>query len=308
MAITEMQAQTVVDVQTTIGEAPVWDHSRQRWLWVDLAAGALHQCAAAFEDRAPTLKTLLLPGPLCLAVPRAQGGLIAAVGSELLAVADDGRTRLLRRVEELSPELRFNDGSCDPMGRLWVGTASTVGRPDAALYRFDADGSFNKVLDQLTMSNGLGWSPDGRRFYHTDSFVLGIDAHDLDMASGQLHNRRRLITVERGAGLPDGLCVDEEGYLWVALFFAGQIRRYSPAGEWVSTIRVSARQTTSCAFGGPDMDELLITSAKVLLPDWLLSLAGIPPGAEHGYTSPHAGNLFRCRPGVRGLKSTPFAG
>ena len=164
------------------------------------------------------------------------------------------------------------------------------------MYRLDADHRLTKVLTDVTISNGLGWSPDQRTMYYIDSPTYRIDAFDYDVTSGAVSNRRRLVEIPRAWGLPDGMTVDEEGFLWVAFWGGSAVRRLAPDGRVDATVRFPVTQVTSCAFGGPDLSELFVTSARSGLTDAALS------------EQPLAGGLFRVRPGVRGLPSPPFAG
>ena len=152
------------------------------------------------------------------------------------------------------------------------------------------------MLTGLTVSNGLGWSPDRRTMYHIDSTTYRIDAFDYDVTSGAVSNRRPHVEIPRSWGLPDGMTVDEEGFLWVAFWGGSAVRRLAPDGRVDATVRFPVTQVTSCAFGGPDLSELFVTTARSGLTDAALS------------GQPLAGGLFRVRPGVRGLPSHPFAG
>jgi sugar lactone lactonase YvrE len=213
----------------------------------------------------------------------------------------------------------LNDAKCDPRGRLWAGTRdkdfSAPGRPIApgrcGLYRIDPDGAVTRVVGGVTLSNGMDWSPDGSTFYYIDTYTRAVDAFDFDMDRGTVRNRRTVVRIRSGEGLPDGMTVDSEGTLWVAIAGAGQIRRYSPSGALLTRIDVPTPTVTSCAFGGAGGAELFITSARVRLPSAALT------GLSHGFTieAPEhdsglsgAGGLFTLRPGSTGAPATPFTG
>ena len=231
--------------------------------------------------------------PVGCAVPRAGGGLALALrdGFALLS-ADGGRPQLVAPVEQQRSDTRMNDGGCDSRGRFWAGTMSLVGDTRAAwLYRLDADLTVTRVLPGLSISNGLGWSPDDQLMYHVDTPRMRIDVYEFDAVSGALGGRRAAIAVAPEEGRPDGLAVDAEGGIWVALWGGAAVQRYSPEGQPDARIELPVSQVTSCCFGDPDLGTLYITSAS--------------RGAEH---EPLAGSLFCCRPGVLGLPATPFAG
>jgi sugar lactone lactonase YvrE len=171
-----------------------------------------------------------------------------------------------------------------------------VSAPGAgALYRLDPDLRVSRVVSGITLSNGLDWSPDHRQMYYIDSPTQGVDVFDFEVADGSLGPRRRLITIPRADGLPDGMTVDAEGGLWVALHGSGSIRRYTLDGRVDRIVRLPVSLVTSCAFGGPDLADLYITSIKLGLSEQALQ------------AEPLAGALFRCRPGVRGLPAHRFA-
>jgi sugar lactone lactonase YvrE len=189
----------------------------------------------------------------------------------------------------------MNDGKCDPAGRFWAGTMALDERPRAgALYRLDPDHSVTKILDGVTVSNGLGWNVSHDVMYFIDSPRQGVDAFDYDRETGNVRNRRRLVDIPKEAGLPDGMAVDAEGYIWVALAFGGAVRRYSPTGELDRVVTLPVSFVTSCAFGGRDLMEMYITSGRLTLTE------------EQLREQPHAGGLFRYRPGVAGLPPSEY--
>jgi sugar lactone lactonase YvrE len=191
-------------------------------------------------------------------------------------------------------DLRMNDGACDPLGRFWAGTMHLDETHGAgALYRLDANGNAATILTGVTISNGIGWCPDAEHLYFVDTPTRGVDVFDFDAASGAIENRRRVATIEDGAGGPDGLVVDVEGCIWVALWGGWAVRRYSPDGELLAIVDVPAARVTKPAFGGPELDRLYVTTAMPDAPDPV---------------QPHAGGVFVVDPGVRGLASAPYAG
>jgi sugar lactone lactonase YvrE len=209
----------------------------------------------------------------------------------------DGTLDLVAPIELENPGNRMNDAKCDPAGRLWAGTMAFDFAPGAAaLYRIAPDLSFVKVLEGVTISNGLGWSPDGDVMYYVDSGKYSVDAFDYDGANGEIANRRELVRFAPEDGMPDGMAVDAEGHLWIAFFHAAAVRRYTPQGRLDRQIRLPVALVTSVTFGGDDLRDLYITSAAYGL------------SAEQLAEQPHAGATFVCRPGVEGQPTVPFAG
>ncbi len=191
----------------------------------------------------------------------------------------------------------MNDGKVDPSGRFWAGSMAKDERAGAGtLYRLDPDRSVTPMVDGLTIPNGLDWSADGRTMFYIDTTTNRVDAFDYDDAAGTIAGRRPAVLVDPGRGFPDGMTLDAEGFLWVALFDGWGVHRYAPDGRLDRRIEVPAAQVTSVAFGGRDYDELYITTGQ----------EGFPAGGLPG--QPHAGGVFRCRPGVRGRPPNRFGG
>ena len=282
------EAAPEVAAPALLGEGPVWDARRRELIWVDIERGLVHRRTPDGAER-----SLDVGQPVGCAVPRAGGGLALALrdGFALLP-ASGGKARLVAPVEQHRLDTRMNDGGCDSRGRFWAGTMSLVGDTRcAALYRLDADLTVTRMLPGVSISNGLSWSPDERLMYHVDTPRRRIDVYEFHAAEGSVGARRAAIPVAPDQGRPDGLTVDAEGGIWVALWGGGAVQRYSPEGSLEEHLPLPVSQVTSCCFGGPDLATLYVTSAA--------------RGAEH---EPLAGSLFACRPGVRGLPATPFAG
>lgn len=290
--VRSITAELVLDAHAEVGEGAAWDAAAGRLIWVDITGHCVHELRQ--DGRARSWDAGEDVGA---AMPRASGGLILAVRSGFAALAEHGSVTPFVQVEADLPGNRMNDGKCDPQGRFWAGTMPYQDTPGAgSLYRLDADVTVHRVLTGLTLSNGLGWSPDGRTFYLIDSATQGADAFDFDPAAGMLINRRRAVSIDSEDGMPDGMTVDDDGCLWIALWGGGAVRRYRPDGTLDTMVRVPASQVTSCAFGGPDRGDLYITTAAYQLT------------AGERAAQPHAGGLFRCRPGVTGPPATPYAG
>ena len=238
----------------------------------------------------------LVPGVVSLALPRGRGGAVIGL-PDGLHVLDGERSPLLVPIDAERTGTRTNDGACDAAGRLWVGTmALDETSPLGGLFRVDADLSVTTVLTGTTISNGLGWSPAGDRFYFIDSPTRRVDVFDFDPETGALEGRRRFAAVEVEGAVPDGLAVDAEGGVWVALHGGWGLRRYAPDGELAAVVDLPVARVTSCCFGGPDLRDLYVTTRR----DGL--------SASELAAQPLAGALLRLDAGVAGLPTHAFAG
>jgi sugar lactone lactonase YvrE len=297
----DLVAELIVDARAIVGEGPSWDAASDRLLWVDIQGQSVH----VFDPVRRQDRVIPLQCAAGTIVPRARGGAVLATdcGFGFLDL-DTGTVDFFENPEAQHPLRRFNDGKCDPQGRFWAGTLlqdmdrlPTDWDPVGTLYRLDHDHTAVSVLSQLTVPNGLTWSPAGNTFYFIDSASMRVDAFDFDGGSGTLTNRRPAVQIPPDMGLPDGMTSDAEGMLWIAHFFGGQVSRWNPrTGKLLGRILVPAGQVTSCVFGGERLDELYITTARILLDDQALR------------EQPHAGGLFRAKPGVQGMPSFAYRG
>ena len=279
-----MRAEQVTNAVAYHGEGPVWS---ERWgglRWVDMLAGdVLSLGADGTVDRRHVSRVV------AAIRPRLEGG--AVLGIERGFALEDTHGKITR-LAELWPndELRMNEGACDPDGRFYCGSMAYDKQPGAgALYRLDADRSVHVALENVTVSNGLDWSPDGSRAYYNDTDTHRIDVFDYDRDSG-LSERRPFAEVP---GRPDGLTVDAECGVWVALSDRGAVRRYTPDGALDEVLELPVTKVTACTFGGARLNELYITTSR----------EGLERGIE-----PRAGALFRADVGVKGLSPREFAG
>ncbi len=283
----------VADVRAQLGEGPVWVEREQALYWVDIHGRLIHRRALA-DGALTRWETPYRIGSL---VPRASGGFISGTDRGLALIDPElGRYDLFANPEADLPTNRFNDGKTDRQGRFWAGTMDDSEKAaQGALYRIDPDLGWTRVDDGYRVCNGPAFSPDGRILYHTDSARQVIYAFDLDEA-GEASNRRDFARFGSGDGYPDGMTVDSEGCLWVAFWDGWCLRRLSPEGKVISRLEVPVQRPTSCAFAGPDLDHLFITSARV----------GLDEGALE--TQAEAGGLFLAWPGVSGPAERLFAG
>jgi len=284
----------VVECHDALGEGPWWDVLTGTLWWVDIDG-----CRLQRHDPASGRTVAVdVAQKTSAVVARAAGGLALAMEDGIwVSDAEAGPMRRLVGVEADDPRTRLNDANCDRMGRLWVGSmAHDTSVRAGSLYRVDVDGSVERVLADVTISNGLDWSPDGQRMYYIDSATRRVDAFDYDPSTGRASRRRALVQLREGTGLPDGMTVDAEGYLWVAIWDGWSVRRYRPSGDLDRIVRLPVARVTSCAFGGPDLSDLYVTTAR----------AGLSPSDLAD--QPLAGDLFVVHAGVRGLAATPFGG
>jgi sugar lactone lactonase YvrE len=286
-----IKAEPVGDVAAVLGEGPYWRPEDDRLFWVDIPRGLLHTTRV---DDGETVSVDL--GEVSAAFPALGGGLLTAGGNRLtLRVTGPGEDWAGRTVAAAPARegVRFNDAAVDPAGRVWVGSMDIdESQPLGVLYRLDTGGMLTAVVNGVTISNGLGWSPDGSRMYYADSPTRRIDAFDYDMATGEAFRRRVFADLSGVDGFPDGLTVDADGCVWVAMFAGGALRRFTPAGRQDAVLPVPVSQPTSCAFGGPGLAELYVTTASRDLNE-----------AQRA-AQPLAGRLLRLRPGPVGLPST----
>lgn len=285
------EVEHILAVGSELGEGPLWNVEEQALYWVDIQGNCFHRFRPA-SGAHEVFDVGLLVSALAF---RAAGGLLMATGQGLAFWEPE--TRALRFVadpEAGKPEARFNDGAVDRQGRFWVGTLSQD--PTSSLYRLDADLSLHCMETGTTVSNGIGWSPDDKTMYFTDSRPRLIYAYDFDAATGEIENRRTFVHVPEGEGVPDGLTVDREGFVWSARWGGWKVVRYDPIGQVEREVRLPAQYPTSCTFGGPRLDELYITSAWTAL------------GEAGRKAQPLAGDLFRLPAGVRGFETPKFSG
>ncbi|MDX2226900.1 MAG: SMP-30/gluconolactonase/LRE family protein [Verrucomicrobiae bacterium] len=279
-----MHATELHRAAASLGEGALWDDRAARLLWVDILRGEVH----SFDPATGRDSCLRLGEPVGTVVPHADGGWVVARKTDIIHL-DPVTTRITRLADpqDIPSHSRWNDGKCDPSGRLWVGTLSALpGTPPvSALYRVDLDGKINALIPRVRISNGLAWSADATKMYYIDSLRRSVDVFDFQNGSGRIFNRRVLADTRPWPGVPDGMAIDAEGHLWVAFYGGHAVLRFDGiTGKLSGRVEVPTACVTSCALGGPDFQTLFITTAR-----------GEEPDAAHG------GHLFAGRVPVPGL-------
>lgn len=280
--------------QAVLGEGLRWDARRRELLAVDILAGQVYRGTVEDDGGLSLVRQYQMPGTVGAIVPiEGDDGWLVAAGRGLVHLSPDGETH---QIAEFAPAgTRLNDGACDPQGRFWAGTLADDFRPGGgALYRLDGQGRVDLILSDLTISNGLGWSPDGATMYLADSGPRVIYAFRFEGETGSISSRRVLVATAEDVGTPDGLTVDASGDLWVAIYGGGQVHRYSPEGELREVLRLPAAQCTSCAFAGRELQRLYVTTATEGWSD------------EQRRAEPAAGLVYRFDTDATGRAAAPL--
>ncbi|HXI59168.1 MAG TPA: SMP-30/gluconolactonase/LRE family protein [Polyangia bacterium] len=293
---TVVPVECVLSAKAQIGEGPLWSAREQRLYWVDIVGQQLN----VFDPADGSNRVFSMPELITSVSTRQNGGLILTLrGSIAFFDPTSGKLTKVAEPEPDKPGNRFNDAKCDRQGRLWAGTMGDVDwdSPIGNLYRFGADGKAVRMEEGICCSNGLGWSPDSKTMYFTESFRHRIFAYDFDAATGDIANRRIFLSLEpHESAFPDGMTVDAEGFVWCAQPMFGRLARYDPKGVLERIIELPVSRGTGVMFGGPNLDVLYVTTMRVTLSDAQLA------------EEPLAGSLLALRPGVKGIAETPFAG
>ncbi len=285
----------LVQIPALVGEGALWDEESQVLYWVDILSNMLY----CYDPATGENRSWDVGQHVGTVVLRESGGAMLALRDGFASFDfDSGRVTMIADPEADRPGNRFNDGKCDPGGRFWAGTMAYQDQStQGSLYRLDPDMSVHKMVGEIGISNGIVWNRTADTMYYIDSMAYTVRAFDYDNATGAIRNERVVVQVDQGMGLPDGMAIDAEDMLWVAHFGGSCVRRWNPqTGTLLSQIDLPTAQITSCAFGGPNLDVLYITSAA------------------NGYgeadfaREPNAGNLFAAKPGVQGVHSFRFRG
>lgn len=285
------QVEHFLTTENQLGEGPLWHPEEERLYWVDIEGECFHRYSPD-TGKGDTFPVGQAVG--CLAF-RASGGLVLGL-RDGLAFWDQNTSDIviIDNPETGRTNARFNDGKVGPGGRFWAGT---LGEDDqSCLYRLDPEGTVRAMETGITISNGIGWSPDDRVMYYTDSALRVIYSYDFDPDSGEIENRREFVRVPLTEGFPDGLTVDSEGFIWSAHWDGWRVTRYDPDGKTERVIALPVQRPTSCTFGGPDLDQLFITSAWTGLSE------------TDRREQPLAGDLFQVQTDTRGQQTNVFLG
>ncbi|MFW5645205.1 MAG: SMP-30/gluconolactonase/LRE family protein [Bacteroidota bacterium] len=276
-----------------LGEGSIWDHEREVLYWVDIQGKLLH----GYDPVHGKHTSLELPSTIGTIVPESHNTVIVALKDGIYRMFLNADSLVfIAKPASLKEEERFNDGKCDPQGRLWVGSMRVKGNPgDSYLYQYDPKEGFSEMIDSVSISNGIIWSQDSKFMYYIDTPTRRIMQYDFDLKSGMISNGKIAVEISDTLGHPDGMTIDEEGKLWVGMWGGHAVCRFDPMnGQLMQRIEVPAKNVTSCAFGGKNLDTLYITTARL----------GMNEEEKKQY--PHAGGLFQVVPGVKGIEANFF--
>lgn len=287
------QAELVLDSQASLGEGAIWNHKTETLLWVDIEKGILNE----FDPETAANRSFDMNQRIGTVVPVDMGGVLVALEDGVYTFnLMEEKLEKVAHPEEGREKIRYNDGKCDPAGRFWVGSMGLeqkTGR--AALYRIDAGFNWEKMIDNVTISNGIVWSPDQSRMYFIDTPTQKVFAFDYDNKTGEIGNRDVAITIPDSLGYADGSTMDENGMIWIAMWGGRAVTQWNPeTGELLRRIAVPALNVTSCAFGGDSLNTLYITTARAGMSEKQLA------------KFPLSGGLFKIKTNVKGMKASFF--
>ncbi|MCS7018474.1 MAG: SMP-30/gluconolactonase/LRE family protein [Cytophagales bacterium] len=290
------QARVLLPAGALLGEGAYWHHQQQKLWWVDIEQGKLH----IFNPANSSVQTYEMGRRIGTVVPDKAGNAIVALQDGIFRYElESHRFQLLAAPEKDKPGNRFNDGKCDPQGRLWAGTmAIDASGKSGALYCLEANGKISKKIDSVGISNGIVWTADGSKMYYIDTPTRQVRAYDYDPATGTIRFNRVAVHIPDGAGYPDGMAIDAQGMIWVALWEGSGIMRYDPSTgkPLLKVITPGAWRVTSCTFGGKQLNELYITTASI----------GLNEAQKQQY--PNSGHLFIIPlDSIRGVPLPVFA-
>ena len=291
-----INAEIVHQAGAALGEGCVWSPVEDLLIWVDIDGRAVHRFDHASGRPVGARRYDDAVGN---AAPRAGGGLALGLGTTVALTDSVGEVEAVVELPGEPASNRANDGAADPAGRLFQGTMSrrALREPVGALHRVDPDGSVRRVVDDVRISNGIGWNLDDTVMYYIDTMTFRVDQFDYDITTGEISGRRPFLTFDGSTGGPDGMTVDSEGCLWIAFFGGYHVRRFSPDGEALETVVTpGAPQTTCCCFGGPDLDTLYITTARERFTE------------AQAESEPNSGALFAADVDAVGRPANLFAG
>ncbi|XP_006943729.1 regucalcin [Felis catus] len=301
MIMSSVKIECVLPENCRCGESPVWEEASDSLLFVDIPAKKV----CRWDSLSKGVQQVTVDAPVSSVALRQSGGYVATIGTKFCALNwEDQSVAVLATVDKDKKNNRFNDGKVDPAGRYFAGTMAeetapaVLERHQGSLYSLFPDHHVEKYFDQVDISNGLDWSLDHKIFYYIDSLSYSVDAFDYDLQTGKISNRRSVYKLEKEEQIPDGMCIDAEGKLWVACYNGGRVIRLDPeTGKRLQTVKLPVDKTTSCCFGGKDYSEMYVTCAR----DGM--------DAEKLLQQPQAGGIFKITGlGVKGIPPYPYAG
>ncbi|MFP4430717.1 MAG: SMP-30/gluconolactonase/LRE family protein [Spirochaetaceae bacterium] len=289
-----IQADLAFRAEAQLGEGALWDSSAGKLRWVDIERGHLMELDVVSGDN----KTIDLGEKVGTVVPRSRGGVVVALEHSIEAVAPDGRRERLAEFDKHAPGNRGNDGKCDPQGRFWFGSMSPEAEPgQASLYRLDPDLSLHRMLSGVSISNGIVWTRDGGAMFYIDTPTREVWRFAFDPETGTISDKQVALRIPQELGYPDGMTIDAQDRVWIAMFGGHGVTVWDPyGGSLLGKVEVPAKNVTSCAFGGPNLDRLFVTTARILTTDEEL--------ARH----PYAGSVFVAETEAQGLSQQAFEG
>lgn len=287
------KVELVLKMDSKLGEGAFWDHQSKQFYWVDILNKQLY----IYNPETGENKNFEMPSRIGTVVPQTDSTAVVALDDGIyIQNIKSGVLSLLSDVEATKTENRFNDGKCDPNGNLWVGSMHLAEKePNAKLYKITPEGNATAMLDSITISNGIVWTKDDKTMYYIDTPTAKIRAFDYDSETATISNERVAVKIPNELGYPDGMAIDSEDKLWVGMWNGNAVIRFDPkTGEVLEKIEVPAHNVTSCAFGGPELKTLYITTASV----------DMTPDEKENY--PLAGSVFKVKTRVSGMPSTFF--
>lgn len=287
-------AELELQFQSELGEGAIWDHRTSELYWVDI----LEKTVNVYNPESKSNMIYFTDSSVGTVVPcyEENQAIIALEDGVYLLNRDDKTINLFSSIEADNSENRFNDGKCDPLGNLWVGSMHLAqSKPNGNLYKVNGKGEAEIMKNEVTISNGIVWTSDGKTMYYIDTPTQKIMAYDFNMDDGTISNEKVAVAIDPIHGFPDGMAIDAEDKLWVGMWNGNAVARFDPvAGTLMTKIEVPAHNVTSCAFGGPNLETLYITTASVDMTE------------EELKKYPFSGSIFKANPGIKGVKCNYF--
>ena len=280
-------------INSKLGEGALWNYKTQEFYWVDIEGKTLN----IYNPKTKTNKVIKTPSRVGTVVPYTKQQAVVALEDGIYKInLENGDLKQISNVESDITENRFNDGKCDPKGNLWVGSMHLKeSLPNANLYKVEPNGVTTKMVDSVTISNGIVWSKDTKKMYYIDTPSKSIKSYDYNIETSTISNEKIAVNIPESLGYPDGMTIDENDTLWVGLWNGNAVAQFDPkTGELISKIEVPAHNVTACAFGGENLDILYITTSTNDMTE------------EERKKYPLAGSIFKCKPGVKGVTAFFF--